>query len=71
MTGTLHEDRPATTDVYKTRACNIHCCTVHVFSIISLIFQLMHLLYTLLKALFYMNTLKNTQNLPLHVSVHF
>jgi len=30
---------------------DFHCCTVHIVSIISLIFQLMHLLYTPLNAL--------------------
>jgi len=35
----------------KGRICQsyFHCCTVHVASIISLIFQLMHTIYTLKK----------------------
>jgi len=31
----------------KIPSCNFHCYTVHVVSIISLIFQLMHTIYTL------------------------
>jgi hypothetical protein len=43
-----------------------HCCAMHVASVISLIFQLMHTLYTLEKI-----NIKTLKNLPLHVSVQF
>jgi hypothetical protein len=47
-----------------------HCCTVHVASTISLIFQLMHThnIHTLKSTNIYIKTLKNS---PLYVSVPF
>ena len=55
MTGTLHEDQPATADVCKTRGCNFHCCTVHLVSIISLTLRrLMSYIYIYMERIFLM-----------------